>query len=141
MEKTKIDLLAICDYASISQDNKLSIMGIFEQIFISDTPSTHPQMFIVGIIKGEANKAENITLKIQTPSGVEAIPVQTIPINIGPNGKSNIIASVGNLPLTETGFYKIIISAGKTKMGEKEFGVFKSPDALNLKKSSEKYKN
>lgn len=140
MEKTKLELLTICDYAIVSQDNKLSIIGMFEQIFVANIPSQHPQMFIVGILNGEAGKSDELTLEISTPSGSDAISPQKISVTIGSNGKSNIIAGVGNLPLQETGFYKIKLKSGDRKLGEKEFGVFKNA-AEEAAKPSTKYKN
>jgi hypothetical protein len=141
MEKTKLELLTICDYAVVSQDNKLSIIGMFEQIFVANIPSQHPQMFIVGILNGEAGRTEELTLEIKTPNGSDAIPPQKIPVTVGPNGKSNIIAGVGNLPLQETGFYKIKLTSNGRKLGEKEFGVFRSSDQANAPNSSKKYTN
>jgi hypothetical protein len=138
---TKLELLTICDYAAISQDNKLSIIGIFEQIYVSSFPSQHPQMFIVGIIKGEPGKVENLSLTIKNPEGTDAIPSQKININIGPNGKSNIIAGVGNLPLTAAGFYKITLGVEGKTIGEKEFSVFVNNTPGNLPVKDKKYKN
>ena len=140
MDKTKLELLTICDYASISQDNKLSIIGIFEQIFVSDFPTQHPQLFIVGVLTGPANKALDLALSITTPGGEDAIPVQKINISIGPNGKSNLVATIGNLPINEPGFYKVGLTTGEGKLGEKEFGIFKAT-AEKLPESKVQYPN
>lgn len=141
MEKTKLELLTICDYASISQDNKLSIIGIFEQIYVQKLPSQHPQMFIVGILKGQSGKKDDLTLSITTPTGKDTIPNQTIPFSIGPNGKSNLIAGIGNMPIPEAGFYKVLLSVAGRKIGEKEFGVFPSPPPVTPANNGQKYKN
>ncbi len=141
MEKTKLELLTICDYATISQDGKLSIMGMFDQIFVTNLPSQHSQFFIVGILSGAAGKTESLSLEIKTPGGSSAIPEQKLDVKIGPNGKSNIIAGIGNLPITEAGFYKIVIGGSSGKLGEKEFGVFRSGTQTANKEPSEKYTN
>jgi hypothetical protein len=36
----------LCDYATVSQDGKLSVMGIFGQIYAPKVPVVHPQMFL-----------------------------------------------------------------------------------------------
>lgn len=141
MEKTKLDLLTICDYALISQDNKLSIIGTFDQIFVTNLPSSHPQFYIVGILNGTANKSEDLALEIKTPSGADAIPPQKIKITIGPNGKSNLLATIGNIPISEAGFYKIRLSNIDGVLGEKEFGVFRANKQNITQKSPNKYTN
>jgi hypothetical protein len=42
-------LFVICDYASISVEGKLSIAGIFEDIYASEFPVMFPQFFIVTV--------------------------------------------------------------------------------------------
>ena len=137
--KTKLELLTICDYASISQDNKLSMMGLFDQIFVNNLPTQHSQFYIVGIITGEAGGVKELTLSIKTPSETDAIPPQSLKVTIGPNGKSNIIAGVENFPISEAGMYKISLNSDSKKLGEKEFGVFRSGNSIP--KTSEKYTN
>src|SRR5690349_12260305 len=36
----------LCDYATVSREGKLSIMGIFSQINAPKVPIVHPQMFL-----------------------------------------------------------------------------------------------
>ncbi len=43
----RVKIAALADYATISQEKKLSILGIFSQINASDVPCAHPQMVIV----------------------------------------------------------------------------------------------
>ena len=141
MQKTKLELLTICDYALISQDNKLSIIGTFDQIFVTNLPSSHPQFYIVGILNGTAGKSEDLALEIKTPSGIDAIPPQKLKVTIGPNGKSNILANIGNLPISEAGFFKIKLSNIDGVLGEKEFGVFRAGEQNLAQTSSKKYTN
>lgn len=42
-----VSLLVSADYASVSKDNKLNIMGIFSRLYMSQFPGKHPQMFLV----------------------------------------------------------------------------------------------
>jgi uncharacterized membrane protein len=141
MEKTKLELLTICDYALISQDNKLSIIGTFDQMFVTIFPSQYPQFYVVGIVSGTAGKIENIALEIKTPSNKNAIPPQSTNLTIGPNGKANILINIGNLPIPEAGFYKIRLVNGDGILGEKEFVVFEANKQNIAKESSNKYSN
>ena len=42
-----VSLLVSADYASVSKDNKLNIMGIFSRLYMRQFPGKHPQMFLV----------------------------------------------------------------------------------------------
>ena len=48
----KIDLAVMCDYAIIDQFGKLSVMGIFEHIWIAKFPAVHPRLHLVLRLKG-----------------------------------------------------------------------------------------
>jgi hypothetical protein len=52
----RVPLLVICDYASLSQEGKLNILGVFEQIGTAELPASHPQMYVV--LQVEAEPAE-----------------------------------------------------------------------------------
>jgi hypothetical protein len=43
----EVSLLLTADYASVSKDNKLNIMGIFSRIYVREFPGRHTQMFLV----------------------------------------------------------------------------------------------
>jgi hypothetical protein len=139
VEKTKLDLFTTCDYASISQEGKLSVVGMFDQIMVNSIPTAYAQFFIVGVLMGPPNKNETVTLGIKTPNGSDAIAPQKLDLVLGPNGKSNIIMNIGNFPISEVGFYKINLSLNGKKLGEREVGVFKNGENL-VPNTSKKYK-
>ena len=47
MKITPIEYALFCDYASLSMDGKLNLVGIFERMFTKDVPAIHPQMYVV----------------------------------------------------------------------------------------------
>lgn len=58
MKIQPIEYAVFCDYASVSMDGKLNLLGIFERIMSEKTPAVHPQMFVVSKIlipKGKHN--------------------------------------------------------------------------------------
>lgn len=42
-----VEYSLFCDYASVSMDGKLNLMGIFERILTENVPANHPQMSII----------------------------------------------------------------------------------------------
>ena len=45
-------LAVACDYALIDQHGKLSVLGIFERIWVADFPAVHPRLHLVLRLKG-----------------------------------------------------------------------------------------
>lgn len=50
MKIQPIEYAVFCDYASVSMDGKLNLLGIFERIISEKIPAIHPQMFVVSKI-------------------------------------------------------------------------------------------
>ncbi len=50
MKIQPIEYALFCDYASLSVDGKLNLVGIFERIMSEQTPAVHPQMYVVSKI-------------------------------------------------------------------------------------------
>jgi hypothetical protein len=42
----QINFAHLCDYALVSKDGKLSVIGIFSGIVVRDLPATHPRSFL-----------------------------------------------------------------------------------------------
>ncbi len=126
MSILKLIRFETCDYAMISQDGKLSIMGIFDRIFVRDLPAQHPSMCFVVVAKGEPESEHKIKLVITGPSGKK---LQEIPITIKTNteGHFNVIATLNNLPITEQGVLTVDCFDGDKKMGTKEVVISMAP--------------
>ena len=45
-------LAVVCDYALIDQHGKLSVLGIFERIWVEHFPAVHPRLHLVLRLKG-----------------------------------------------------------------------------------------
>ena len=132
----KTDIFTLCDYATVSREQKLSVIGIFDQFYVSNVPTNWPKMFLVAVLSGESAKEYDVVLKIITPSSKnsnskEQNPTQNFPdkelkVTMGQNGKANIITELVNFPLPEVGTYKIEIVDGKEKVSSLEFKVNKT---------------
>lgn len=127
MDVPKVELFALCDYATISQDQKLSVIGIFDQFFVANLPTNWHRMFLVGVLKGDPGKEYPLTLKVKPPEKTEsAFPDKEFKMKLGTNGKSNLITELVNFPLTSGGIYKVELFSGKEKIASLEFTVNKT---------------
>lgn len=127
MAKLTTDIFVLCDLASVSQEQKLSIIGIFDQFFVANLPATWPRMFLVAVIRGDAEKEYPITLKLTPPEKTEnSFPDKEFTIKLGQNGKANVMTELVNFPLQVAGIHKIQLLDGKEVIGELQYKVNKT---------------
>lgn len=113
----KIPLALIADYANVSQEGKLNILGIFGQIMAPAVPAIHPQMQLIITIeadRGEANREHTILIElidadnIQTPVRIEA-KIKFGPPPTGEEVKFNQIVQLNNIQFNKFGSYSFKI--------------------------------
>ena len=127
MAKLTIDIFVLCDQALVSQEQKLSIVGIFDQFFVANLPAAWPKMYLVAVVRGDAGEEYPITLKLTPPQKVDnEFPPKEFKIKLGQNGKANVMTELVNFPLQVVGVHKIQLFVGKDKVGELEYRVNKT---------------
>ncbi len=127
MAKLTTDIFVLCDQAVVSQEQKLSIIGIFDQFFVTDLPSSWPRMFLVAVVRGEAGQEYQLTLKLTPPEKTEnQFPDKDFTIKLGPNGKANVMTELVNFPLQLAGIHKIQILVEKEVIAQLEYRVNKT---------------
>lgn len=127
MAKLTTELFVLCDYATISQEQKLSIIGIFDQFFVANLPAQWPRMFLVAVFKGEAGREYPLNFQIIPPQKTDQnLPKREFKVTLGPNGKANLITELVNLPIPFAGLYKVEIKSEDEKVGEIWFNVNKT---------------
>ncbi len=112
----EIPLALLVDYANISREGKLNILGIFDTLWVISFPATHPQMQLV--INFEASRAEegkekkvevqfrdsdgnklnSISGKLKVPKGESGQPI-----------KMTHIIVINNLLIEKPGHYEFNI--------------------------------
>ncbi|MBI5879753.1 MAG: hypothetical protein HZB53_19075 [Chloroflexi bacterium] len=80
----ELRIAAIADYASLSSDQKLNIMGVFANLSAFATPVTHPQMYLVFQIDFDSAEAgqKDVKIVLQDDDGHEIMRMGG-PIAIG----------------------------------------------------------
>lgn len=107
----------LCDYAMISGDGKLSIIGIFDHIGVMQLPVQHPRFFIVAVLQGQAS-SNVVEMELVAPDGRSLTRQE---ITIDPNaiaaGSGNLIAEVTMLPFEAPGKYEFRVHADGEELG------------------------
>ncbi len=129
----ELTLALLADYANISREGKLNIMGIFEQIHAHNFPAVHAQMQLV--IRLEATPFEAGTHSVRVAFIDEdarelfAIPgMLTIPESrAGENITTNQIFVLNGLVLPKAGGYEFVISVADEELGRVPLRVLTLP--------------
>src|SRR5918911_4363143 len=119
----ELTLALLADYANISREGKLNIMGIFEQIHAPNFPAVHAQMQLV--IRLEASPFEagmhevRVTFidadghELFAMAGLLNIPESTA----GQNVSINQIFVLNGTVLPKAGVYEFVISLSAEELG------------------------
>jgi hypothetical protein len=118
MKQLKTEIIALCDYASVSREGKLSINGIFDELRVQKFPGGMARAFLVATINGEPNTQYSLDLKAESENGNKT-PLKNLTINAltSANGKNNLIVELINLGFEKEGGYLFKIYNGKQEVG------------------------
>lgn len=126
--KTKLNFLHVCDYASIDQAGKLNILGIFENIYSLIFPYVHSQFFVVaGISVFKTGKYECV-IKINDPDNIEVskFVLQNIEKKITkeqPNSTFGVVAQFNATKFNKSGKYTIEVLMDEDSIFSKKITV------------------
>ncbi|MGE5042210.1 MAG: DUF6941 family protein [Candidatus Levyibacteriota bacterium] len=120
-----LELMVLCDYASISQEGKVSINGIFDRIF-NVKPPIILNGFIVATVSGASNTFYKVSLGIEAGNKNQTIaPPLNLNFTTGDNGKHNMVIQI-HLELPHIGEYRIkMVSSEGRELGKRSFSVQK----------------
>ena len=107
MSDPEIRLAVLCDHALVGQDGKVSVLGIFRNISVSDLPAQHPRMFVVAVLGLDAG-AHAVVVRLRGPDGRPAMqhaPEMTVHSS-GDSQDVNVIVELNNLSFASYGEYR-----------------------------------
>jgi len=123
--KIKVEIIALCDYATISKENKLSINGIFDEVRVTQIPGGISKAFFVATIKGEPQTDYSLRLKAQNENyKTEILKPLEIKIKTSYSGKSNILVELVNVVFNKQGQHRFSILQGNETIGSLILEVF-----------------
>lgn len=112
----KIRLALLADYANVTTEGKLNILGIFDRIHVVRLPAVHPQMQFVTRLEAhpaEVNRKHVIEIKLHDPDGraVFEIKGDVMLHGRGPGETvfANQIVTINHLQLPKVGGYTFVV--------------------------------
>ena len=112
----KVDFALACDYALIDQYGKLSVLGIFQHIWVAQFPAVHPRLHLVLRIKGKRTEVgqHDVRIRLLDADGAEVLSGNgTVTLNEPPAGVTEIEAGailVFDVPFARAGRYAFEIT-------------------------------
>ncbi|HEX6694746.1 MAG TPA: hypothetical protein VF035_08630 [Longimicrobiales bacterium] len=133
----QVKLALLADYANVTAEGKLNILGIFDRINVPEIPSIHPQMHLILRIEAhpaERNRAHNVEIRLHDPDGQTIFEVKgdLVPLGVGAhNTATNQILTLNNLQLMKTGGYTFVVLVNNDLKSEVplEVELAAAPDA------------
>lgn len=74
----QVTLALLADYANVSREGKLNILGIFDRINAQSVPAVHPQMQLVMTLeadRGDADKEHRVEIELIDADGTKLFSI------------------------------------------------------------------
>ena len=129
-----VDLALVCDYALIDQYGKLSVMGIFEHIWVQHFPVVHPRLHLVMRLKGRRTEIgeHKVGIRLVDEDDKEIINGDgTVTFSEPPAGVLDIEAGtvlVFDVPFEHEGSYRFQIAVDGDELATVALTVGVAPD-------------
>jgi hypothetical protein len=111
----QVTLGVLADYANVTGDGKLNILGIFDRINLMQLPALHPQMHLVLRLEAhpaELDRAHGVEIRLHDPEGTTIFEVKGEIVPRGDAGRAvstNQILTLNNLQLEKVGDYTFVV--------------------------------
>ena len=111
----QVKLAVLADYANVTAEGKLNILGIFDRINVGQLPAVHPQMHLVLRLEAHASerdRSHKVEIRLHDPEGTTIFEVNG---DIVPHGEgaqpvsTNQILTLNNLQLQKIGAYNFVV--------------------------------
>jgi len=118
-------LILAADYANITGDGKLNVMGIFNDIYSFSFPARHSSMHLVaklGAELGEYGQTRNFTVRLLEEDGNQIMDISgQFQVPKGERGRKpevNIVLELKDVVFPKPGLYQFVILVDKDHKGE-----------------------
>ncbi len=111
-----LDFAVVADYALVDQSGKVSVLGIFQHIWVQQFPAMHPRLHLVLRLKGKRTEIGEhaVHIRLADDHGVEILGGSgSVTFAEPPAGVTEIEAAailVFDVPFPHHGVYKFAIT-------------------------------
>lgn len=111
----QVKLAVLADYANVTAEGKLNILGIFDRISVTKIPVVHPQMHLILRLEmhpAERGRVHTLEIRLHDPDGATVFEVKG---DLRPSGNAdrvtatNQILILNNLELATEGGFTFVV--------------------------------
>lgn len=112
----KTDFAVVCDYALVDQYGKLSVLGMFQHIWVAQFPTVHPRLHLVVRMRGKRTEVgqHHLRIRLVDDERTEVLSGDgTVTFNEPPAGVTEIEAGTVlafDVPFRKPGRYEFEVS-------------------------------
>jgi hypothetical protein len=121
-----LNALLVCDNTTRDERGKISLHGIFEQIFVPEIPARHAQLVVYAKFTDAKGRYEVQLDLIHLESGNIVAPATGTLIAEDRMGIVELVFEAKNVPLPELGLYEWRLQLNGRYLGSKTFSVIRS---------------
>jgi hypothetical protein len=128
-----VQLALVCDHAIIDQHGKLSVLGIFDRIWVERFPAIHPRLHLVLRLKGRRTEVgdHGVLIQLVDDTGREILRGEgNVQIGEPPAGVLDIEAAAVlafDVPLDKPGVYTFEIAVDSARVASVPITVAPMP--------------
>ncbi len=128
-----VQLALVCDHAIIDQHGKLSVLGIFDRIWVERFPAIHPRLHLVLRLKGRRTEVgtHGVLIQLVDDTAREILRGEgSVQIGEPPAGVVDIEAAAVlafDVPLEKPGVYTFEIAVDGTRVASVPITVAQMP--------------
>jgi Family of unknown function (DUF6941) len=128
-----LDFAVVADYALVDQAGKISVLGIFQHIWVQQFPAMHPRLHLVLRLKGRRTEIgeHGVQIRLVDEQGSEVLGGNgNVTFAEPPAGVTEIEAAailVFDVPFPHAGLYRFEITVDGTPAAEVPITVSQMP--------------
>jgi uncharacterized protein DUF6941 len=128
-----LDFAVVADYALVDQAGKISVLGIFQHIWVQQFPAMHPRLHLVLRLKGRRTEIgeHRVNIRLADEGGAEILGGNgTVTFAEPPAGVTDIEAAailVFDVPFPHAGIYRFEITIDGEPAAEVPLSVSQMP--------------
>jgi len=128
-----LDFAVVADYALVDQAGKISVLGIFQHIWVQQFPAMHPRLHLVLRLKGRRTEIgeHRVNIRLADEGGAEVLGGNgTVTFAEPPAGVTDIEAAailVFDVPFPHPGIYRFEIAIDGEAAAEVPLSVSQMP--------------
>lgn len=122
MNEIRLKTVLLCDSTILDQNRKISLLGVFDQIYANKYPAAHPQFELFTLWEGKEGEYRQKVI-IKDPDDVKLLETELLTFPIKNKGKAQVVNKFIGVPIPKKGQYKIEIYINDNLLYTHDFTV------------------